>query len=493
MSPMGNLPLDVRRPGSFVYMDDTSSARGLIPAERSVVLIGMKSSAGLAPVSVPLQVRSEADGDLQAGTGSELALMVRMVFKTFRKLGVAPWNGSPAEVWIVPVAAPVGGGAVAATYTLTAAGTATAAGTIIVRIAGREIHVPIASGTTAANIAAAIEAAIDLKASDLPVTAGVAGAVVTLTYVTFGVNGNGLDVTVVQDVPGDAVTAAVGVTGVGAADVQAALDSLMAGDYKAIALGNHAAQDLVDLGEHMDEMWGPSTKRYRFGFVAETGTLGTATTLSATPNRKELLVVSFEGGYNTEAEIAAAVAAATQTREGPLLNLNDLELPLSGTAEASNYLDSELETAIEGGVTALKMTTTGGVKIVRLVTTKQTQGGLDFENLRDFSVPNTMAYTAIQIDATVRRELQAAQFEQRGVDAELIRDVKSACYNTLKDIERLGAIHNIDAHAAEITVEPHEDAPHRLVIQIPVPVVPLAHQADTTLRLFVEAPQAAAA
>ncbi len=487
---LGNLPLDVRRPGSFMYMDDISSARGLLAAGRSVVLVGVKHSSGVAVLNTPIQVRSEAEGDIAFGTGSELALMVRMAFKTFRKLGVAPWNGSPAAVWCVPIADPAG---TAATYTFTAAGTATAAGTEIVRVAGREIHVAVASGATAATVAAAIEAQLDLRAPDLPVTAGVSGAVVTGTFRHTGVNGNGLDWVTVQNVPGITVTAAVGVTGAGAADVQPALDALLAGDYKAIALANHAAQDLVDLGEHMDEMWGPSTKRYRFGFIAETGTLGTATTLAGTPNRKELLVGSFEGGYNTEAEIAAFLAAATQTREGPLLNLNDIEGPLYGTAEASNYLDSELETAIVGGVTPLKMTPTGAVKIVRLVTTKQTQGGLAFENLRDFAVPNTMAYTALQVDAVVLRTLQGAQFEQRGIDAELIRDVKAAVYNVLKDIERLGAIHNVDAHAGEIVVQAHPDVPTRLVIEAPVPVVPLAHQADTTLRLFVEAPQAAAA
>src|SRR5919106_4880575 len=179
--PQSNLPIDKRRPGTFITYDYTSGARGLVPNERSVLLIGMKHSTGTATVNVPIQTYNEREADTYFGVGSEAALMVRMALATVRVL-----KASAPQLWVVPIAEPSGA---AATRTLTVTGPATAAGDVVFRLAGRTLRAPVKSGDSANTVAAAIKATIDTMAatSDLPGTAGVSTNVVTFTYRHLGV------------------------------------------------------------------------------------------------------------------------------------------------------------------------------------------------------------------------------------------------------------------------------------------------------------------
>jgi phage tail sheath gpL-like len=471
-----NIPTDKRRPGTFFTFDDVSGARGLTPITRSLCVIGMKASTGTWTVNQPIQVFNEAEADLGGAGGSEIALMCRAALKTFRKRGAA------AQLFACPIAEPAG---TAATRTFTVAGTATAAGDLIVLIAGRTLRVPVKLADSANTIAASIKSAIDILAAtgDLPGTGSVATNVATFTYRHLGANGADLKVAVVSSVPGVTVTAATGVAGSGVASITPALDALGSRDYLAIAIANHAAQDVTDLGAHADAMWAAARKRYRHLFLAETGTLGTSTTLASPANRKELLVLGLEGGRNLPCEIAATVAAMTQTKERPSYNWDGTELPLYPPVTPDLVFDdAEVETAILGGVTPLTVADSGAVRIERLVTTKATQAGAAFESLRDYASSATAAYYARQVDAKFARALEGAN-----LDGELLRDLKGLAYATLKDGERIGDLHHVDDHAAELVVVAHDQVPSRALTEIPVSVVPNAHQVDATIRFFSEA------
>lgn len=473
MGLQSNIPTDKRRPGTFHTFDDTSSARSLVPIQRSLLLIGMKHSSGTWALNTPVQVFNEREAELGAGKSSELSIMVRIALATFRALG------SFAQLWCIPIAEPAG---VAATRTFTITGTATEAGDVVVRICGRTIRGAVKSGDTQNTIAASLKAAIDVALSDLPVTTGVATNVVTLTYRHLGVNGNDLLIEEVSAPAGVTNATASPVSGTGVADIQPALDVAGSRDYLAVAIANHAAQDVTDFGEHADLMWAASKKRYRHMFLCSTGTLGSATTLASPPNRKEILVVSFEGGRMLPAEYAASVAAMTQTKERPSFNWDGTELPLYGTADANVYEDAEVETALLGGVTPLTVTDVGKVLVERLVTTKATLSGAAFENLRDFAVSATTAYYARQLDAKL-----APAIKGQNVDTTLLRELRDLAYDVLKQGEALGDLHHVDDHAEELVVDAHPSLPSRVLVEFPQSVVPNAHQVDVTHRLFVEA------
>jgi phage tail sheath gpL-like len=149
------------------------------------------TAAGTASLATPIQVASADDADTYFGVGSELALMCRAVFA--QKRG--------AYVWACPVAQH--GSAVKATAVMLFATTATSAGSVKVTIAGRTcIEAAVASGDTASTIATAVAHAIN-KTPNLPVTATVSSATVTLTAKCGGTRGNAIREDGVQQAKGD--------------------------------------------------------------------------------------------------------------------------------------------------------------------------------------------------------------------------------------------------------------------------------------------------
>lgn len=136
--------------------------------------------AGTATVATPIAVASPEDADTYFGQGSEAALMCRAIFAQKKS----------ADVTVCPVAE--GGSAVKATATLLFANAAGSAGVIRLIISGQQVaDVAVASGQTDANIAADVAIAIN-RMGNLPCTAAVSTATVTLSAKQGGVRGNEL-------------------------------------------------------------------------------------------------------------------------------------------------------------------------------------------------------------------------------------------------------------------------------------------------------------
>src|SRR5690606_453098 len=131
------------------------------------------------------------------------------------------------EIYAMGVA-PLEAPSVAEVQTVTFAGTATTAGTSTLRVASQSVSYPVAVGDTAANIAAALEAELARVEPDLPFTAGVAGAVITLTAREIGAWGTELVVeydTGVDAPAGITATIAETVAGTGNVTLTTSLDA----------------------------------------------------------------------------------------------------------------------------------------------------------------------------------------------------------------------------------------------------------------------------
>src|SRR3982751_2729181 len=108
------LPSTNRIPGAYVELDP-SRALSQQPGElHRVLIIATKLAAGSAPADVPVEVSSATFADALFGAASMATDMVR----AFKALNPS------ARVYVLPVAE--AGGGVAATSTLTLAGTSTA-------------------------------------------------------------------------------------------------------------------------------------------------------------------------------------------------------------------------------------------------------------------------------------------------------------------------------------------------------------------------------
>lgn len=470
-----SLPSTVRRPGQFHEFDLTSSANGLTPLDNRVLLIGVQGSTGTATADQFYEIFDELQGDTLFEAGSEIALMCRKALETARSLGFAP------SIWATGVADPAG---VAKTTTLTVgAGTAAVSADILFSVAGRQYRAGVTAGDDQDAVALALKAALDADLANLPITAGVAAAVCTLTLNYTGVNGNDL-VATIDDVglTGLTITPAAGVAGTGAAVIATALSNSLAKFFETKAIANHTTADVAAFQTHMATAWNADEKRWNFGFMAETAGLSTGNTLSSTADDERLCVLNYEASPEMTGNIAAAVAVAVSARELPNYNWDGEELPIAVPPDASVFTTAELESALAAGSTPLRPNDARTVtEIVRLATTKTTEGGNPFDRVADLATMRGMVFTTRQLDAAF-----GVQFKAQNKSAQVIKRMRSVAYNTLKALEVLGVTQNVDDLFPQLLVESDAVVATRANVSVPESIIPNLHQIAFVHVLFVE-------
>ncbi len=470
-----------RRPQTlhrFIYL---LGGRSLVPLPLRIACVGVKGSAGTATAGVVYDITDVNDVETYFGVGSELTLMLKKVLETCQQLGQGP------AISAVGITAPVGGGAAAATNTLTWAGTATEAGYSKFSIAGREFAVGVSVGHAAATVAANAKSLIDAMEHELPVTAGIGGAVVTTTHNQFGENGMDVIVTAKAQPAGITLAAAAGVAGVGVSDITASLDALAGLDVDGIAIANHKAADITDALAHIVEMWGAAEKKWRWIFVGENGTIATATALATAANNTALVVGNCELSPSLPGEIAASMCAMVFSRERPNAGYNKKRLPLYPPPMASAYTSTEVETALAAGVSCLtpiadvrsKSLLEGVLKVERLVTTKTTDGdGNPFEPNRDIGVSRTGAYLARQVDVNYSNKFGPDADDPDGVlNTDDTKDrIRDMIANLLYDAQEEKIVKNVEDDLALLQLDDDALVVGRLDVDLPYTVVGLVHQ-----------------
>lgn len=480
MAAPSNLTSDVRRPVVSSTFDYTSKSRGTAGIDRNLLIVAMKLSTGTATVNEPVEVFDEADAQLKGGVGSESYFGVQWALAGARRTR-QQHGGAPPRIFVCHIADP---GGTPAVHRIAAVGTASESKDAILRVSGRTINVPIPSGTAAATAVTLIAAAVNAVADDLPVTASSAASNCDLTARHTGVIGNDIDVVVVQEPADLTLTASVQTAGSGTTDLTAPLAACLDKQYLAIVIGNHASADVTDLVTHMGNAWEATEKKFGHGFVAETGSLSTATTLASGANDEKVQLTAYTGCPNLPIEVAAAVAGMGLTKEQPSYNYDLTELPLyTPYTPGDAYIASEVETALAAGCTPITVSQNGKSIMQRLVTTKTTVNSVQFEDLLDLKNSKTLAHYALLIDRDVRLAMRGANLDDEFIDL-----VKDLVYAKLKDGERAGDLHNVDAHKEEIVAEVHPSITSRLLAVVPQAVVQSAHQVDFTQRMFIEAP-----
>lgn len=476
MSLSSSVPTSLRTPQTFHEFHHVKAGGGLTALPLRVLLVGVKSSAGTATAETPVQAFDLADAITKAGQGSELALMAAKAFEQ-GLLNQASGRGGMPEVWLCPIAEP--GVSVAAAQTLTVTVTTAEAGTIHLRIAGRDIFVGVSAGDAQNTIAAAIEDAIDALVRDLPVTAGVAANVVTCTHVTTGTNGNDVVYEVVAKPAGVTIASAQSAAGTGTVDVTAALDAAVDKNYDAVVLSIHSSTAVSDAAAHLTAMWGYAQKFWRWVFIGDKATLATAQGYATSADSEKILVVSCEQSPSLPSEIATAAAVMAFGVERPNANFDGVELALYPPPASYAYSGSEIESALAGGVTPLKPTASGArLQCVRLVTTRITSGGAPFFALADLAFSRTLAYRATQYDVAY-----ATRFQQEIIDgalsdpeATLLARVRDMCVGIDREMGRLGYLRDVETTVPQIQVEEAASPAGRLLVQAPCQVAGPLHQ-----------------
>jgi phage tail sheath gpL-like len=485
MTITSQIPADRLQPRTWVELDFTSHSRGASPNERNALVIGMRTTgSGLAVSNVPYEVVTEADADDLFGEGSEAATMCRVVFAVWRSIEEQGLGGA-GRLFAIGTIAPAG---VAATGTVTFTGPATEGGTFDIIVAGVRCPVNITSGDSAATMAAAFKASVDQKRLFLPVTASIAGAVVTLTYNHLGLNGNLVTQKLDQAQRlmagvGVAFSAATLASGTLNASLTNALDASLNRLYKGVAIAESDATTLGVMVTYVGTSWSPAKKNFGRVFTGSRGSIAAGTTLAAASNHVETTILGCTGIPAHPMHLAAAGAAIRTANDRPSFNWDGLVLPFLAPDVVDAYdQESEFQSVLYGGVSALGPDGTGLVKLSRLITTKTTEGGIRFDETIDTIIPDTLAELGLRIDAQI-----AALIQHESMDDQLIADAKSTAYDECKAAEKERWISGVDDLAPSLLAERHPTNRNRIVTQVPAFPLPAAHQAVTKMVLWTEA------
>jgi len=176
------IPNNINLPFVAVEFDNSRAFQGSQSLSYKVLLLGQKTSAGIAEALTVQQFRSPDEARKLFGAGSMLYLMAKKFFK----------NNLVQSVFAI--AMDDASGSVAATFTLTPTGTATANGEVDLYIDGVRIAVGVKLGDTASVVATSIKTAIDKVVSEIGFAASVATGVVTLTAKNKGTLANFADI-----------------------------------------------------------------------------------------------------------------------------------------------------------------------------------------------------------------------------------------------------------------------------------------------------------
>lgn len=466
---------------SFVYLQ---GGRSLVPLPQRLLMIGSQKG-GTAVAGQIYQIFDPVQSDALFGLGSQLALMCRMAFACGSQLGAGP------NLFAMGVVEPTGA---QHTQTFTFGGAATVSDNFIARIAGRYFTVGVSAGDAAATVATAFLNAINAALNNLPLTAAVAAAVLTTTAVSKGVGGNDVLFEIINVPTGLTCVTAAGVAGSGVSDETAALASAAGPLYDAIALENHTTTDIALALAHVTTAWLPTEKKWRWIFVGEPGSIGTATTLAAAANNRAIVVMNLNTSPNLPGELAVAGAFALLSRSRPNGNWDGLQLPLYPPYEANAPTNTQVESALAAGVTPLNQVydpnvavqTPGVVKIEKLVTTATTVNSEPFEALRDIAVSRTGAFIAQQLDAAYAARFGASA-NPDGVllDNTTVAQVRDMVANILYAAQDARIVKNVDTDITKLVVEQDGSALGRLNVDVTYTVVLGLHQVVFVHRVTV--------
>jgi phage tail sheath gpL-like len=478
--PFKNIPPNLRVPLFYSEVDNSQANTATQPLR--TLLIGQVTSAGRAPVNVPLICQGVADAQLQGGPNSMLALMTA----AYRK--VDPFG----ELWYLPVADDPSATAAVGTMTFTHA--ATVNGTAYLYVGNTRYTMPVLTTQTNNDLATALAAVINADTT-CSMTASVAGAVVTFTAVNKGLAGNtiGLKLNYLGARSGEVAPLGLAVTTVqptgGATnpDLTAALVALGDRTFDIIVCPYNDTTSLNALSALLNDTtgrWSYAQQLYGHVFYAKQGTLSQLVTFGNGRNNQHETCFGYTNTPTPEFIWGTAMAAgeAMSRRIDPALPTQTVAVPgLVPPNLQSRFVMADRNTLLYNSISTYTVDDTGVVRIENTITTYSTNAFGAADNsylevdtmftivavLRGLRTAVTSKYSRVKLAPNGTRVAPgAAVVTPAMVKAELI-----AQYRKFED---QGLVVNADAFKAGLIVEQDASNPNRLnVLYDPVLIAQL--------------------
>ena len=380
------IPSALRLPGVYVEFDN-SLANNAGP-QFKLLVIGQRLAAGSVAEGVPVQVTSPSQAEDYFGRGSMLAEQI-IALKAANQF-----------MDTYAIALDENGAGVAATGTITVTGAATSAGTLALYIAGKQVQVAVAAADDPTAVATAIAAAVTADTS-LPVTAGSALGVVTLTSRWKGETGNDIDVRLNyydEQTPKGIAVAIVAMGGVVSGTTNPAVSTAIAamGDewFNWIVMPFNDTANLVLLETELDSRYGPLRQIGARAFAAFRGNHAATVTHGDGRNNPHVTTMGTNTSPTPPYIWAAvnAVVAASALAIDPARPLQTLKLTgVLPPSIADRWVDSERNLLLFDGIASYKVGSDGSVMIERQITMYQVNAAdLPDDSYLDINVPETL-------------------------------------------------------------------------------------------------------
>jgi phage tail sheath gpL-like len=450
-----NIPSSVRKPGVYVEFNTRSAVRNLPGNRQTTLIVAQRIAAGSVPALTLTNVFSDLDAALMFGYGSQAHRMVEAALQTNRYANLSV------------IAVDDAGGATATSWPITAAGAATAGGTFNVCLNDEVLPIAVSTSDTPTTVAAAIVAAVTARPY-LPFSAANAAGVVTLTAKNKGTVANSFKVTTNSTVTGMTLTVGAQTAGATDPDITPALTAAFLGGHDQVVMPYTNAPNLTALRNHLDSVGNYAEKRWALGFVASTGTLAAATTLSASINHAWINHAWCRNTVTSPMEVAAAYAATIAATEDPALPFDYVEVTgVTPPLVVDRTSRTEEESALYNGITPLNVGPGERVQIVRAVTTYTLNAaGVADPSMLDITTPRTLKYVA-----KVFVEDRARRYGRAKISDRLMADMRDTGIVLLRLLEQLEIVEKVTDNLPQYMIERDTQDVSRLNERIPVDVI----------------------
>lgn len=462
-------------PGVYVEFDNTQAMQGATLLEYTALIAAQKTGAGSAEALKPYTVTSEDQARQLFGPGSMAALMCA----AFRK------NNDYTCLRVIALEDDASG--TASTGTITLSGTVTSAAPLMLYVAGHAVRCAAAVGDEAAAVAIALGAAVNAD-EDLPVTAQVEGAVVTLSAKNKGLVGNGIDIRV--SYYGEAVPGGLAVIlgpmdcGAGAPDLSGLVAAMGDSWYHIIAFPWADRASLRTLEDELTDRWGPLRHIDGHAFTGMGGDFAAVQDFGGGDERGNYAHISIVEAVNSPdwpCARAAAVAGVVAyygnidpARPFQTLTLAGCLAPEDG--QRLTYQEQNL--LLNAGIATTAVDAGGTVSVQRLVTNYITTGtGATDTSYQDVNTILTLSYLRYDFRARILRKYPRHKLADDSAYIPAGQAImtpklgRAEAVAAFMDWQELGLVENLDDFKAKLICERNAADPNRLDWLLPPDLV----------------------
>lgn len=458
------VPSATRVPRTMVEIDGSRALSSQGNEPHKVLMIGLRQSTGSAIEGQIKRIVGTLDGDGFFGVHSQLGQACR----AFKRLN------STADLYAM--ALDEAGGGTAATCTFPITGTsATADGTLRVRINDVRVSIPVITGTTPTQAATALSSAIGLV-ERIMWTATPSTGTVALTCRHKGEAGNSPIALEVESIPAGLSCTPTqpsnGATNPTMSTAVAAMDDV-AYDTFVTLLTDDTSMDALEA--EAARRWGPTVMSPVGLIGAVCLSHGNTTTYGNGRNSAHSCVAGPGLSPTLPAIWAAQVAARDAQRSDTQPNRprNGLSLPDCEAPKTGDRFDAnERNLLLFDGISTCKVNSAGNVLVERLISTYQTNvNGSPDATYLDWGTTRNLQYlykSALALGNKYADFLVAPDGTNvdPGVPVVTPKSYKGELLNWYALQERKGLVKDAEGFAADLVVEINADDPGRLDVHM---------------------------